>query len=297
MNEYTKTIKLAFELDNKSLDNAEKELHSLGKESVTNTLKKNVEQIQKSSMKAFLDTFKQQFEAFGGNGKFNRDSLFTHGAKELKGVLDSALSGLKGIFVDAWDELKNILSFSRLSNQETRDLMFTYGFDSSQAYGFDKASSLMGIRSEEDLMYMTPDQSDRFRELMSNYTEKYSKLYDTGFFNTLEDFQYEMAEFKDEITMEVVQFFMDNKDTIKDGMIAIMKLADFTIDSLGWLVNFFGGRSTISASARAQNTTQIIDNARSVNVNNTFNEVAQKDRSWLANEVQNAYEQVLKSLT
>lgn len=297
MNEYTKTIKLAFELDNTSLDNAEKELQSLGKESVTNNIKKNVEQIQKGSMRVFLDTFKQQFEGFGGNGKFNRDSLFTHGAKELKGVLTDALDGLKGVLVDAWDELKNILSFSRLSNQQTRDLMFTYGFDSSQAYGFDKATDIMGIQSEEDLMYMTSEQSERFRELMSDYTEKYSKLYDTGFFNTLEEFQYEMAEFKDEMTMEVVQFFMDNKDTIKQGMLAIMKLADFTIESLGWLVNFFGGRSTISASARAQNTTQIIDNARSVNINNTFNDVAQKDRSWLANEVQGVYEQTLKALT
>ena len=189
-----------------------------------------------------------------------------------------------------------------LSNAETRDLAFTYGFSGSQAYGFTKAKDIMGIESDEDLMYLTGAQSQKFQELMSKYSEKYSELYDSGFFDEYEEYQYEMKEFREEITMEVVKFFMDNKDTIKDGMRAIMKLTEFVLNALSWLVNFLGGSR--SESQIAATTNDIINsyatsNNKNTNVtiDNTFNNVAKEDQSWLANAGSMTYEQVIKALT
>ena len=44
------------------------------------------------------------------------------------------------------------------------------------------------------------------------YSERYTKLYDSGFFNTLQDFTWEWQEFKEDLQYELIDFFMTNKD-------------------------------------------------------------------------------------
>lgn len=255
-----------------------------------------------SKFKQFATSFGESFKDSLGLKAKDAKQIGADLAKGLASFIDDFTNAVKNTFKDAWEELENILNFSRLSNAETRDLAFTYGFSGSQAYGFTKAKDIMGIQSDEDLMYLTGAQSQKFQELMSKYSEKYSELYDSGFFDEYEEYQYEMKEFREEITMEVVKFFMDNKDTIKEGMRAIMKLTEFVLNALSWLVNFLGGSR--SESQIAATTNDIINsyatsNNKNTNVtiDNTFNNVAKEDQSWLANAGNMTYEQVIKALT
>ena len=156
----------------------------------------------------------------------------------------------------------------------------------------------------EDLMYAESWQKELFGDYFKKYTEKYNELYDSGFFQEYLKFQYEMQDFKQEMMTEVVKFFVDNKDTIKSGMLAIMKLAEFTISALGWLVNFLGGnKRELSYENNLGLASDIINNysggsssSLSVKIDNTFNNVAKEDQTWLANAGQMTYGQVIEAI-
>ena len=103
-------------------------------------------------------------------------------AKDFKEVAKSAAqefaSVIKSTFRDVISEMKDMLEFSQLSNAQTRELAFNYGFSRSQAYGYSKAMSLVGLESEEDLFYATEQELKQFREAFNKYSNKYEQLYD-----------------------------------------------------------------------------------------------------------------------
>lgn len=223
----------------------------------------------------------------------------------LTNAFNSFVSNVKDAFSDAWEELDNILAYSKLSDSNTRELAFTYGFNSSEAYGYDKSMDILGLESFEDLMYMTAQEQEQFNELFKNYSSRYADLYDSGFFTDLQDYNVEMANFQEEMQLELVQFFMDNKDTIQTTMKAMIDLSSYAIKVLGWFVDNWGGGTAISDSAKSAATSDIVNQYSSsnssttntnVNVDNTFNNVASSDQSWLANAGQLTYEQVIKAL-
>lgn len=257
-------------------------------------------------MASFSDAFKKQFNNVlgGDNGKSFGEAFGQYFGSKLTRTINSAWDNLKNILSDAWSELGDILNYSLLSNSKTRDLAFTYGFSGSQAYGFETAKELMGIENDEDLMYMNKDQWNQFSELFSKYTDKYSELYDSGFFEEYRQFQVEMQEFKQDFQMQFMKLIMDNKDTIITGMKAIISLADTVLSILSWLMDTFGDSSTTS-SERLSATNDIINsyggnvsNTNTVNasVNQTFNNVSKEDQSWLANVGSMTYEQLCQML-
>lgn len=271
MNDYTKKVRIKLEVDEDSLNKVNEKVKGIS---------------IKESLKSLTKTIKSEI------------------SDGLKKISNNFLDGLKSTFKEAWKELDNMLDYSRLSNAKTRELAFTYGFSGSEAYGFEKAKSIMGIESDEDLMYLTGNQSSKFQELMSKYTEKYSELYDSGFFDSYEDFQYEMEDLKQELMMEVVEFFIENKDTIKTGFKAALEFFKITMKALEWIVDLLGGDTGMSDSERAAITSDIINqssvsNSSSKNVtqNNTYNNVGSEDREWLANAGQMTYEQIIQALT
>ena len=217
------------------------------------------------------------------------------------------LQKLGELFKDAWAELNNMLQYSLLSNQNTRDLAFTYGFSASEAYGFDKAKSLLGVNDIEDLYYMNDQQRGQFTRIFEKFSDKYSKLYDEGFFDTFLDYQIEMEEFKEDLKLEVIEFFMNNKDLIKSGMLAIMELAKGALEFFGWIVDtlnqMFGtdtGRSNserIAATNDIINNSSVRNNTTNVTIDNTFNNVQKSDQSWLANAGQMTYQQIITALS
>lgn len=154
----------------------------------------------------------------------------------LSNIAKSFLSNLANTFTDAWVELDNMLNSLLLTNSTTRENAFTYGFSAAESYGFETAKQMLGIQSEEDLWYMNSDQQEHFVDIMTKYSEKYSQLYDSGFFDKYLDFQIEMQEFKLDMQMEVIEFFMDNKDTIKKFLEFGMSAMEYIIKFVDWIM-------------------------------------------------------------
>lgn len=281
MDEFVQKVKLQFEADEKSVEESEKKVKT-----------------------TFKDLTKEFSKGFGLESKKIDAKSFASGlGKGLKSVFDDFLAGLQQTFSDAWKELKTMLSYSQLTSGRTRELAFGYGFNASQAYGFDKALGLLGI-SEEDMFYMNPQQKKQFQTLFSKYTEKYSRLYDGGFFERLQEFTVEFEDFKQEVMMEVVEFFMDNKQTIMIALKASMEFFEFTIKALGFIVQGLSGDYSKTNSQRDAATADIISsysisNAKTINVkqDNTYHNVDNESKAWLQNSSNMSYQQIIAALT
>lgn len=196
----------------------------------------------------------------------------------LKAIGLAFLAGLKSVFTDAIDDMKDALEFSQLSNSQTRELMFSYGLNNAQAYGLTQAQQLVGVESFEDMMYMNAQEREQFIEAFQKYTEKYDALYESGFFEDMQDFQYEMKDFKLEMQHDVMKFFVENKDLIKSGMKAIIQIAEWILKFFGSIVDAFSsaGRSDSERSAAVSDiisnyTNTTTTNNNSTTNNNTFN--------------------------
>ena len=273
--EFFKTLKLKFTPDKESLNLVSTKLG----ESIT---------------KAFEDSPIGKTIAAGFTSALKGDN-------SIKSMFMSAVDEFAKIVKGALEELDNMLEFSQLSSSRTREYAFNYGFSSSEAYGFDKAMQQVGLQSEEDLWYMNSQETRQFQEAMTKYANRYTELYNQGFFERLQDYQYEMEAFKLDMQLEVIEFFMNNKDVIMATLKGLMKASEFIVKALGWIVDFFSLDSTRSTSQRSAATADIINsysNARNTNVkiDNTFNNVAKSDQTWLANAGTMTYEQVVRAL-
>lgn len=207
-----------------------------------------------------------------------------------------ALDKLENVLADALDEMDELLRYSLMTDSEVRERKFTYGFSSAQAYGFDKALSMLNI-SEDDLMYMNPQQSEKFREAFTKYTDKYNQLADSGFFEKQLEYQIEMNEFKEDMKLEVVGFLMENKDLIKDVLTFGMQFMEIGIKAFGWLINSFGqSAGRIGQADAASVLSNYNTKTNNVQITNTFNGIGAKDKTWLANAGQMSYEQIIAQL-
>ena len=324
---------------NRTRDELEKELEKL-KEQLKNkqrvkpedieaeeqkrkALRKEEAQKRKELQKAILSSIGDGFSSFGDAlsntdnalgktfGKFmsgtgelfeNASRLFTGDFDSLNDILTSALESLGSLLASGFDELENILNFSQLSDANTRDLMMRYGFSNSEAYGYTKAMSALGFKSEEDLMYANQQELELFRKSFEKYSGKYNELYNSGMFDSMQEFNTQMEEFKEDVKLEVVDFFMNNQDTIRAAMKGIISLAEFAITALGKIVQWLNPDARTSDSQRAANTASIISNYSNINsgtnvsIDNTFNNVAKTDQTWLAHAGQLTYEQIIKAL-
>ena len=318
------------EIINRTRDELEKELEKL-KELLKDKQRIKPEDIEaegdeqkrKELQKAILSSIGDEFSFFGDTlsetdnelgktfGKFmsgtgelfeNASKLFSGDFDSLNDILASALESLGSLLASGFDELENILNFSQLSDANTRDLMMRYGFSNSEAYGYAKAMGALGFESEEDLMYADQQELELFRKSFEKYSGKYNELYNSGMFDSMQEFNTQMEEFKEDVKLEVVDFFMNNQDTIRAAMKGIISLAEFAITALGKIVQWLNPDARTSDSQKAANTASIISNYSNINsgtnvsIDNTFNNVAKSDQTWLAHAGQLTYEQIIKAL-
>lgn len=198
---------------------------------------------------------------------------------------------------DTLDEIKEINKYQYLSNRDVREQAFTYGFNAAQNYAFSKASDLLGVSSEEDLMFLEPNQRAKFQEKFIEYSERYTKLYDSGFFNTLQDFTWEWQEFKEDLQYELIDFFMTNKDLLKTLMVTGMNVLQEILNVVGAINDSIG----VAFGSRGSTVSDIINNTVSnanttVKIDNTFNNVSRNDQQWLANAGTMTYQQIITAL-
>lgn len=223
--------------------------------------------------KQFGQYFKEGGEIFSDRFK---DIMKVQVLNKMEDLAKSFLQGIANVFKDAWGELKNIMQSSFMTNSTTRENMFNYGFSAAESYGFEQAKSMLGISSEEDLWYMNDMQRQKFQEVMTKYAEKYNKLSDSGFFDTMLEYQIEMEEFKKDVQLELVQFFVDNKDTIKTFMKLSMDFLKVIMQGVTWLVEHFTDRRTT-------------DEEKAANIDSILNSYVQKNQSLTFNQSNSFY--------
>lgn len=284
MDEFYQSIKIAPEIDEGALNKASSTMES-GATSAFLGFMKSAAKVGVEFNRSFVNGFssgtstlsKQLYKA-GSDVSDIASAFLTDWKAGVMEIANKFLESLGNLLSDSLDELDTISNYSRLSNARTRQLAFTYGFSGSQAYGYDKAMRLMGYSSLEDLMYANNKEQQTFRELFTSYTDKYSKLYDSGFFDTLVEYNVEMSNFQEELKLEVIEFILENKDLIHDGMEAIMSIARIALQfasKVGDFVQLVNPFKSYKSSYESATTGDIIKNYttsnKSVKVDNTFN--------------------------
>lgn len=270
-------------------------------------------------MKNYLEALKVEFTADGlqknlkdfsntfVNGLLkNADSLktifngFQNGfGKGIVTIGNEFLSKLADTFTDAWKELDTMLSYTRLSNAQTRQLAFGYGFNASESYAYTKATELLGFSDIEDLWYANNTELELFSEAFEKYSRKYSELYDAGLFDKMLEYQVEMQEFSEDIKLEFVQFFVDNKELIIGSMNAILTISKAVLKVLAFVGDLFH-ELTRTSSNQVATESDVVNNyanrTNNIKMDYTFNGVDKVDREYLTQTGQLTYEAIISWL-
>ena len=312
---YTKTIDLSFDFDEASYEKIQDALDNLKTDVVDDDTIKDLLDMLKES-KGIKKQKGAVIEEEGGEetkrslkewGKEFVDKQLTDFVTSFMKTLNITFANigadlgqkLAQVFKDAWSDLSEILSYSRLSNADVRKTALEFGFNPAQNYAYNQTMQLMGLNDIEDLAYMTKSQRSKFQEKFEEYSARYTKLYDSGFFDKLEEFNWEMEEFKQDMEYEVMQWFVDNKDTIRSILDGIMAITRVVTQIFGWLLGGSQGRRTseqILAETERRLNVNTTNNNNNVRINNTFNGVGQSDKTWLVNAGAMTYEQVIRSM-
>lgn len=244
--------------------------------------------------KGFTDQLKKDFIS-----QLTASDLGIKSAKFLKKGFDTAISALGTIFKNSFKELNKLVSSSRLSNKATREKLFQYGMTASESYGLEKAMTLVGITDIEDVMWLQADQQKVFQEKLLQETERYQKLYDSGYFQKMQQYQWDMANFRDDLEYEFMDFFVENKELIMDLLKIVAESAQTGVKILGTIAKGLIGTQAISDAERSSQTKELFygkGSTLNVNIDNTFNNVAKSDQTWLANAGEMTYEQLIRVL-
>jgi len=193
-------------------------------------------------------------------------------AENVARKVEKALKDIAKNVKDTLDEMASYnVSGSIFGTSEARQTMLQYGTSEAETYGLSKTRNILGLRSEEDLWYMNQNQREKFAELMGRYTSKYQELANKDFFKKYEEFKLEFELLKEELTYELIDVIIDNKDVI----IQFLKLG---VEAMKGIINFFGNFAKMSnraggsvsdvMSSYVNNTSS---NSQSYSFNNTFN--------------------------
>lgn len=110
-----------------------------------------------------------------------------------------------------------------VTNSQARDIRLQWGLSASQYAGFNQASKLLNVQSEEDLYYMNSDQRNLFLNYMKKYADYYDKLESSGLLRNVQEMQLSLEEFKVEIGYEVLSWVSNNREAIMGTLEVIME--------------------------------------------------------------------------
>lgn len=279
---------------------------------VLESLKKNVSPEAKE-LKSKLETRKKELESNefstslkSGLKKGVQEGLIEAGKKAWKAIEDVA--------IDVWNTAKEMMqdiaaysSNSRVFSQEATDLKLNYGLSGAEAYAAQQASKDTKFGSFDNFIqqyaFAEEETKQRWQELFQKYQQTYEQ--DVEIALAFQEFETEWTDFKKEMSMELINFFMENKDSIKAIMKALIKFMEVGIEVFGGLLKWLGDgvrgdeERTAATSDILQNyvnnNTQNYNN-KTVSVSNTFNGVQTSDRTELINAGSLTYSQIMKAL-
>lgn len=195
---------------------------------------------------------------------------------------------LKSIFSDVGKTIKDILdpytgvasyntTTSLFTNASAREQQMKYGLSSESNFALTKTMDALGMKNDNDLMYMNENQKQAFNEIMEKYKTWYSSLESTGAMEKIQNAQLEFKMFKEELSYKFLGWFAEHKDQIFTAIEFIMnvvfKIADVVMNILDALP-FTKGMSSSLASSDASLTNNYSNKNVNINVNTTNNATA-----------------------
>lgn len=217
-----------------------------------------------SVISAVWDTTKKIASAFNGM---------------LKNTLGISLSlkdnfrDVMGYMKESFDMYKGVATFSvgtsLITNARARESMMRYGLSAGQNYAFTQARQLLGLGTEEDLMYMNPAQSAALARYMDRYSAWYEQMSSSGVLQDIQTLQLDFAMFKQEMSVDFLKWVGDNKEDIMAVLRGSLSVLKWIFEAIAKVANFLMPGSMISSSATANASGGA--GAKSVTVNMTAN--------------------------
>ena len=203
-------------------------------------------------------------------------------------------------FLKEFQKVQDLVDYSRLSNQAVREQAFEFGFSPAENYAYTQAMDVMGLSSFEDLYFLTENQWTRFNNNFEKFQERYTKLYDEGFFDAVEDFNYQMAEWEEDLKYTFLQFVVDNKEDVMDLLDLVENILETTVKMTSW---FFGESAGAKRRRRASEVAEIVGTGNSTTTKNitvtfspVFNGVGSETKASLDTSLSLVNEQILLAL-
>ena len=160
---------------------------------------------------------------------------------------------------------------SLVSNSSAREQMMKYGLDASTNYGFSKASEMLGIKGDEDLVYMNTSQRDLFIKYMNKYSSYYDKLASSGVLESIQMLQLDIQDLKNELAMEFLTWIAQNKDIIMNCIrgifTAVSTISQFIMKILSFMRIPFNNSNSIATTSDIYNSNSNTNNTKNINMN------------------------------
>lgn len=307
LNSFVKTIDIKFNIDSKDVQ----DVHNI-LEGLQDDARFDLSKIDESKVKDVKDLMKKlqnqtlQWDKTGGLvgaiSQAGMKGVGQYAVDKLKPLAADFIDKLKQTFKDAWNELGEILSYSQLTDSSIREQAFTYGFNPSENYAFSKSLDFMGLSDIDDMFYMNQQQRAKFLNLFEKYQEKYSSLYDSGFFETMQEFKWEMQEFKEDFMYSIADFMMENKDAIKTVLQCVIDVSEWILGVFATFINTITGKTRRTESDKAAmraaifGTSNVTTNNTSMKFDNTFNITESTNQEALSHSGAMTYESIIKAL-
>lgn len=207
-------------------------------------------------------------------------------AQNFKTVFGFSLS-IKDNFADILNNVRKMLDqFSGMATYNTESSLFTnaaarqtrlqYGLSGSQAYGMTQAMSMLGMKNEEDLMYMNARQRGAFINIMEKQAAWQAKMEASGVLESIQEFQLDFEMFKQDIAVQFLQWIAENKDELMGAARTIVKVLKAILTVIAKVLTLFSGES-LSYGAGSTTLSDAIasgsvstDNSRNLNLNQNY---------------------------
>lgn len=305
---YTKELKI--KVDSREVDELKHKLDTI----YVDTIKSEMSNIQKNSKPDIerLKELKLMLDELSDSTKPSEPGLIKKLISDKLGsILGELRKQLTDFFQDVFDDararLVDMASYdlqnSIFNNSFAREQALKYGImDPAQNYALSQTMSELKMNSEEDLMFMGPATQEKFAERIGYWSGKYTELANKDFFRIVQEFQLEWNEFKSEMELDVIEFFIQNKETIKQVMKAGLAFMEATLSLLGKLLDSL--QISRTDSQRLNASMEIVRNyggnvsTTNVNINNTLNPASQvlTDKQMLAQAGTLSYAQLIEAL-
>ena len=305
-----------FDKDNELLDELQQKLADLQQK--TEQLQQSESNDEDGGKGSFFGSFKESFDELlvqasdmnaAGRNAFNNmqrkiEDFATKAKDAIIDFVNDAIEAMQDMA--AWD-----LQNSKVFNQDAVNMYMQTGLQGANAYGMSKALETQGFGSMDDFIeampFMNQEQLAYMQEIAEINKEQYAEDLEVAL--AFQEFQVEYDKFKQELQKSLIDFFMENKDTIMTILEGMMNFLGAILNVVDGIFGLFSSAKERSEEKKKQVTADILgvssstltnnnttNNTSNVNVNNTFNGVGQQDQSWLANTGQMTYQQVIEAL-